>query len=264
MNIHIVEQEKHKDFLNQERIDPITGDILQEGDQIVICASCKSAFLVDSWLYMDGKHCNQTYTLREIPIQEVVKIDRESRNERLDKLAFFQFRTVKQSEATNIYTGFFALIGGIIMYSTYVLNIDFILFGLMAITAGLGIGKSMYKQKTLLLDSGHFIINQNKKNQVIIESATIESIEIEKAKFFSRLANSFLFKKNENFYDLIIKTKNGKSHKVFVSEFEVKRIDQETNILKRFASTKYFQIPFQNSPLITPNRDDRFDLGSPS
>jgi len=263
MNIHILEKEKHHDFLNQDRIDPITGDILQEGDQIVICASCKSAFLADSWLYMDGKHCNQTYTLIEIPKQETVKIDRESRNERLDKLAFYQFRTVKQSEATNIYTGFFALIGGSIMYSTYLFYQDFILFGAIAIIASLGISRSMYKQKTLLLDSGHFIINQNKKNQLIIESATIESIEIEKAKFLSRIANSFLFKKHENFYDLIIKTKDGKVHKVLVSEFELKRIEQETNILKKYSSFENNPISTQNIPLITP-QNDRLDLHSRS
>ncbi|WP_338815755.1 hypothetical protein V9L05_22385 (plasmid) [Bernardetia sp. Wsw4-3y2] len=161
MTTHTLQKEKHQDFLKQERIDPITGDILQEGDEIVICASCKSAFLADSWSYMDKKHCNQTHTLREIPKQEAVKIDRESRNERLDKLAFYQFTTVKQSEATSIYTGFFALIGGIISYSTYLLDMDFFLFGLGAVLLGIGAGKKMYKQKTLILDSGYFIINKS-------------------------------------------------------------------------------------------------------
>lgn len=263
MNIHILEQQKDSDFLKQERIDPITGDILQQGDEIVICASCKSAFLADSWLYMNARHCNQTHTLLEIPKQEVVKIDRESRNERLDKLAFYQFRTVKQSEATNIYTGFFALLGGSIMYSTYIFNLDLIVFGIIAMVLGLGIGRNMYKQKTLLLNSGNFIINQNKKNQLIIDSKNVESIEVEKAKFFSRLANSFLFKKHESFYNLIIKTKTGKSHKILVSEFEIKRIEQETNILKKYASTKYSQISTQDIPLVTP-QNDRLDLGSHS
>lgn len=110
MTIHTLEKEKHADFLDQERIDPITGDILEEGDQIVICASCKSAFLADSWLYMNSKHCNQTHTLREIPKQEIVKIDRESRNERLDKLTFYNFNLVKPSEVTGVYVGMFALL----------------------------------------------------------------------------------------------------------------------------------------------------------
>ena len=63
MTIHSLEKEKHKDFLTQNRIDPITGDLLQENDKIVICASYKSAFLVDSWEYMVKKHCNQSDTL---------------------------------------------------------------------------------------------------------------------------------------------------------------------------------------------------------
>lgn len=264
MNIHTLHKEKHIDFLNQERVDPITGDILQEGNQIVICASCKSAFLADSWLYMNGKHCNQTHTLREIPIQEIVKFDRESRAERLDKLAFYQFRSVKASEITGVYTGFFILIGGIILYPSYVFNIvETMGIGLAIMLLGIVVGKNIYKQKTLLLDSGHFVINQNKKNQIIINSKNIESIQVEKAKFFSRLANSFLFRKHENFYHLLINTKDGVTHKVFISENELKRIELETNILKKYASIENNKIPVQNISLVTP-QNERLDLGSHS
>jgi len=262
MTIHTLEKEKHADFLKQERIDPITGDILQEGNQVVICASCKSAFLADSWLYMDSKHCNQTHTLREIPKQETVKIDRESRNERLDKLAFYQFRTVKSSEITGVYTGFFILIGGLILYPSYLFNIvEPMGLGLAIMLAGIGVGKNIYKQKTLLLDSGHFVINQNKKNEVVIDSKNIETIQVEKAKFFSRLANSFLFRKHENFYDLIITTKTGETHKVFVSEHEIKRIEQETNILKKYSTQNNLENPTRNIPFVTP-QNNRLDLGS--
>jgi hypothetical protein len=265
MNIHTLEKEKNQDFLEQERIDPITGDILQEGDQIVICASCKSAFLTDSWSYMDAKHCNQTHTLREIPKREAVKIDRESRNERLDKLAFYQFRTVEKSEVTGIYTGFFALVGGILCYSTYLFSMDVVVFSFTPVLIGMAIGKSIYKQKTLLLDSGHFVINQNEKNQVFIDKENIKTIRSKKAKFFSRLANSILFNKGEEFYDLIITTKTGEVHKVFISEHEVKRIEQETNILKKYAVFENNQIPTPDVPFINPPPpNDRLDLGSPS
>ncbi len=259
MIIHKLEKEEHNDFLSQERIDPITGDILQEGDSIVICANCKSAFLSDSWLYMDSKHCNQTHTLREIPKQEAVKIDRESRNERLDKLAFFQFRTVRESEISGVYTGFFALIGGVITYATYILNTNFGFFGILAVLLGIFIGKNMYKQKTLLLNSGQFIINQDKKNQAVVDSKNVSSIHVKKAKFISRLANSALFKKGEEFYDLIITTKNGKTHKVFISENELQRIEQQTNILKKYNIFDTNQLSVRNTPLITP-QNDRIDL----
>ena len=265
MTIHLLEKEKHSDFLAQERIDPITGDVLQENDEIVICASCKSAFLVDSWTYMANKHCNQTHTLRELPEQEAVKIDREARNERLDKLAFFQFRTIKTSEVSGVYTGFFALMGALISFLIFLLSMDIIVFSFIPVLVGIGIGKNIYKQKTLLLDSGHFIINQNKKNEIIINSKSIETIHYEKARFFSRLANSILFNKEEKFYKLIITTKTGEEHKVsLISEHEIRRIEEETNILKKYSVHNLSQLPVQSTPLITPPNDtnNRIDLGS--
>ncbi len=256
MNIHRLEAEKHQDFLNEERIDPITGDLLQKNDKIVICANCKCAFLVDSWHYINSKHCNQTHTLKEIPIQKTVKISKESRNERLNNLAFFQFRTVKQSEVRNIYTGFLGLIAGIFVGLTILLGLDFVSLGLMAGLLVLGVSREMYKQKSLVLNSGYLLINQNKKDVVMIKNKDIKTIHTQKAKFFSRLANSILFNKKEDFYHLIITTKTGKTHKVFLSEHEVKRIETETNILKKYAHLTNTQ-PSINMPLITtPSNND--------
>jgi len=51
----------------KNRHDPITGDAFQLGDEVVFCASCRSAFLKASWEYMDGTHCNQQRTLSEVP-----------------------------------------------------------------------------------------------------------------------------------------------------------------------------------------------------
>ncbi|WP_291727456.1 RDD family protein [Bernardetia sp.] len=67
MNTHLLHAEKHDKFLAQARIDPITGDTLEAGDKIVICAECKSAFHSDSWDYLGRRHCNQTRTLPAIP-----------------------------------------------------------------------------------------------------------------------------------------------------------------------------------------------------
>lgn len=63
----------HKSFLKEKRKDPITGDVIVEGDMIVLCGACKSAFLLDSWNYMDNKHCNQHFTLKEIPSRQHVQ-----------------------------------------------------------------------------------------------------------------------------------------------------------------------------------------------
>ncbi|WP_375560405.1 hypothetical protein ACE193_22335 [Bernardetia sp. OM2101] len=265
MTTHTLQKEKHQDFLKQERIDPITGDILQEGDDIVICASCKSAFLVDSWLYMDGKHCNQIHTLREIPKQEAVKIDRESRNERLDKLTFYKFNLVKPSEVTGVYVGIFALLGGVFELLSYFSTIIDISFGgwIALGIVGFGIGKKITKNKSLHLDSGHFVLNHGLNNQTSISTQEIQNIDYKKAGLFSKIVNSPIFNKEEDFYNLIITTTNQKKHKFFIAERELNRILKETNIFTKYNALGNNQIPFQNTTHIYPP-NDRLDLGSPS
>lgn len=65
MHTHKIDKQIHSEFLKENRQDPITGDLIEEGDEVVFCASCKSAFLVDSWLYFDKKHCNQSRTIKK-------------------------------------------------------------------------------------------------------------------------------------------------------------------------------------------------------
>lgn len=67
MHIHQLDPQQHEKFLTQARIDPITGDTLEAGDKIVLCAECKSAFHADSWQYLGSRHCNQTNTLPAVP-----------------------------------------------------------------------------------------------------------------------------------------------------------------------------------------------------
>ncbi len=68
MNIHKINSHLHQSFLEEERKDAITGDLIQANDEVVFCGICKSAFLKDSWEYMDRKHCGQTKTLSFLPI----------------------------------------------------------------------------------------------------------------------------------------------------------------------------------------------------
>ncbi|WP_375561509.1 hypothetical protein ACE193_02830 [Bernardetia sp. OM2101] len=70
MNIHKINSHLHKSFLEEERKDAITGDLIQANDEVVFCAVCKSAFFKDSWEYMDRKHCGQTKTLNSVPISK--------------------------------------------------------------------------------------------------------------------------------------------------------------------------------------------------
>ncbi len=67
INSYQIREEKHQHFLLEERNDPVTGDSFSEGDEVVFCSVCKSAFLKDSWVYMGNKHCDQRLTLPIFP-----------------------------------------------------------------------------------------------------------------------------------------------------------------------------------------------------
>jgi hypothetical protein len=67
LNSYQIREEKHYHFLLEERNDPVTGDRFSEGDEVVFCSVCKSAFFKDSWVYMGNKHCDQRATLPVFP-----------------------------------------------------------------------------------------------------------------------------------------------------------------------------------------------------
>ncbi|AFM05440.1 hypothetical protein Fleli_3100 [Bernardetia litoralis DSM 6794] len=67
INSYQIKEDKHQHFLLEERNDPVTGDSFLEGDEVVFCSVCKSAFLKDSWAYMGNKHCDQKATLPIFP-----------------------------------------------------------------------------------------------------------------------------------------------------------------------------------------------------
>ncbi|WP_291724805.1 hypothetical protein [Bernardetia sp.] len=73
-HIHKLSTETHFEFLNEHRKDPITGDLIKENDEVVICSSCKSVFLKESWEYLGKEHCNQNETLVVIPKQSKLSL----------------------------------------------------------------------------------------------------------------------------------------------------------------------------------------------
>ncbi|WP_375561507.1 hypothetical protein ACE193_02820 [Bernardetia sp. OM2101] len=74
MNIHKIDNHLHHSFLEEERKDAITGDLIQANDEVVFCGVCKSAFLKDSWEYMGKKHCNDFKTLDSVPISQPLSL----------------------------------------------------------------------------------------------------------------------------------------------------------------------------------------------
>ncbi len=74
MNTHKINSNFHLEFLHEKRQDPITGDLIVEGDEIVFCQECKSAFLKSSWEYLKETHCNQKRTLANFPVKKTLNL----------------------------------------------------------------------------------------------------------------------------------------------------------------------------------------------
>lgn len=78
-HIHQLDPQRDLRFIEQEREDPVTGEFLQAGDRIVICAGCQSAFLVETWDYLGRKHCQQQRTLPALPAVRDLKLKRNKK-----------------------------------------------------------------------------------------------------------------------------------------------------------------------------------------
>jgi hypothetical protein len=68
---------EHQNFLAQNRKDPITGDSISDGDEVVFCAGCKSVFFKDTWEYLGKRHCQQHETLAKFPVQKEIRLKAE-------------------------------------------------------------------------------------------------------------------------------------------------------------------------------------------
>ncbi|WP_299273576.1 toll/interleukin-1 receptor domain-containing protein [uncultured Psychroserpens sp.] len=68
-NVIKIERIKHESFLADHRTDPISKGLIKAGDEVVVCKSCKTVFFKDIWIIaLKGMHCNQTKTLRSLPV----------------------------------------------------------------------------------------------------------------------------------------------------------------------------------------------------
>ena len=65
MNIHKLNIEEHSHIIGRK--DAVTGDKITQNDEVVFCSVCQSAFLKDSWEYMNFQHCEQSETLDFVP-----------------------------------------------------------------------------------------------------------------------------------------------------------------------------------------------------
>ncbi|WP_338815756.1 hypothetical protein V9L05_22390 (plasmid) [Bernardetia sp. Wsw4-3y2] len=230
MTTHILQKEKHQDFLKQERIDPITGDILQEGDEIVICASCKSAFLVDSWEYMDRKHCQQKLTLKKIPINSIFKIERPliSLNVNLEVKTVSINRASKMA-AVNIYLPTTCL--GI-TFDTF-FDTNFSIVSVISFLLSWFFFWVVNDYKSYLQIKGKFLsFKKEEKWEDSILLSSVKNIRYYKPSRYW-MAN-LLRQKSDKLYTLEFTVDYNKKHKVLITKKTLEHIKSETNLLQKF------------------------------
>ena len=67
LNVIRIDRKKHVSLLADHKIDPVTKEMFQAGDEVVVCAKCKSVYMKDVWLHsMREKCCNQSETASSI------------------------------------------------------------------------------------------------------------------------------------------------------------------------------------------------------
>lgn len=101
---HFIDKNKHAHFLAQQRQDSITHEVLEEGDEVVFCSVCKSAFTVDSWEYIGRSHCHQSQTLKKMPALRSLSLDKK-KIEKRKKVAFYKKHSGAVVMAVFVLTG---------------------------------------------------------------------------------------------------------------------------------------------------------------
>ncbi|WP_291725376.1 hypothetical protein [Bernardetia sp.] len=130
LHIHRLEKIKHADFLSENRIDPISLDAIAANNEVVICASCKSVFLLSSWEYIGKSHCGQNETLKELPqTQNIVVSQKEEDFEKIKTHSVAATRKTETTEENTLSFDVFAFVGSAFgcIYFIYLLdhNINF-------------------------------------------------------------------------------------------------------------------------------------------
>ncbi|MEM6299508.1 MAG: hypothetical protein AAF740_12540, partial [Bacteroidota bacterium] len=100
MHTHHLHERTHEAFLSEGRIDPITGEEILAGHEIVICAACKSAFLRETWEYLGKEHCDQKRTAKEIPKQGILDL---KINEDLGRVMYTSPQVTVKHELSNLW-----------------------------------------------------------------------------------------------------------------------------------------------------------------
>ncbi len=88
-NSIIISRSKHLSLLADHRTDPITKKLLEVGDEVCVCAKCKTVYLKDVWVNTKRNNCcDQSLTLKEIPNATIIDFKKEKRSSKVSKKSY--------------------------------------------------------------------------------------------------------------------------------------------------------------------------------
>ncbi|WP_338813992.1 hypothetical protein V9L05_00810 [Bernardetia sp. Wsw4-3y2] len=267
MHIHKINSnlQEHQSFLAQNRKDPITGDSISEGDEVVFCAGCKSVFLRDTWEYLGSRHCEQSGTLIDFPLNYKLDLvskegiffhthffgDDES-NSFLNKLNTSMWR-VKKSAALESYYILNGLIITVIVSISVTIFVMFmaiiwaffigILFSSVTITFSIWYYFKYFKQSSISSKK-----NKEEKEFFFSKTGIGFSIHYGLKRFFldAEYIESLQFRFNTGFFSpsyCIINYFNKTQNKFPITNFFKQKKDKEfLNALKKLSSNLSIQI----------------------
>ena len=167
---------KHHYFLLEKRRDPVTGEVFQEGNEVVFCARCKSAFLKESWEYLGKKHCNQIFTLKTFP-KPLSKLQLK-----LKESVLYLRKTEKDKGISVIGIVTLIIIASMALFFEVVYHFDINDFGrgFYAVLLFMSFciylyGKSLHRK--LLIKQGNIILEYGKSIKTVIPIKDIRLIE---------------------------------------------------------------------------------------
>jgi hypothetical protein len=70
-HVIVLDARRDREFLEQQRIDPVMKTLLEAGDRVVVCAHCRLVFREYTWAEIKGKFGHGTSTLPHLPVDTV-------------------------------------------------------------------------------------------------------------------------------------------------------------------------------------------------
>jgi hypothetical protein len=81
-HVIVLDAKRDREFLEQQRIDPVMKTLLEPGDRVVVCAHCRLVFREYTWAEIKGRLEHGTSTLPHLPVDTVHFSRSASREER--------------------------------------------------------------------------------------------------------------------------------------------------------------------------------------